>query len=262
MIEPIFIFLMFNAIIWDPNNPFFVVFTLIFSFFLSVFNIHKIRKSHKEYKKYRKTPFFNQALIGLYVKIVGKVISPNRYKTPRVYTNVAFYRFVIFGYRQVKRKKPGIGMEEISTILHREISDSFEIQNQNNQKVFVEIKGSPTNKSVIFNLKQESLRSETPITNHEFNSKKSEKNYTHYDYIADTLKQHDTITVYGRVIKKDDRFVITTTDNLKLPLRIEAGEQLFTKKEFYKKERRRFVFLVLEMGLFLFLMTITYFFDY
>jgi hypothetical protein len=209
-------------------------------------NFILIYKSYKKYKRFSATPYFNEALVGLYVKFMGKVVSSNRFKRPRTQKEAAFYQFHVLGYRKIKRKKPESGYHEVPTNLYSESSGEFILQDEKSkQKVSVALDIPKLEKASMIDIKEEKLESKTLLDGYEYENGKLSKNYIRFEYTSNYLKQYNSVTVYGRVIKKNDRYIITNSYNKDMPLRIELGDQLSKKALFYDQIRGKVIYTTL-----------------
>ncbi|MEA2027935.1 MAG: hypothetical protein U9N49_03045, partial [Campylobacterota bacterium] len=71
-----------------------VSFLLVASMIGTLLSIQTI---YREYTKLTATPYANEALVGCYVKFMGKVVSQDRHKRPLTQQVVAFYQFHVLG---------------------------------------------------------------------------------------------------------------------------------------------------------------------
>jgi len=206
-----------------------------------------IKKAYNQYQKFSATPYANEALAGCYVKFMGKVVSQDRHKRPHTQQDAAFYQFHVLGYRKIKRKKPQSGFHEFPTNLYSESSGEFVLQDRNNQRVTVALDIPKLEKSSIINIRKETYKSQTLLDGYHYDQSKLNRNYNYYNYTSNYLKQHSVVSVYGRLVKKDNGYIITNTYRKAMPLRIELGDQLSKKVLFYDKVRGKAIFLLINL---------------
>lgn len=189
-----------------------------------IYKIYKLVIAIKKDKIFANTPLFNEALAGYYVKFKGVVVSPNQYDIYFFQTNYAFYRLNVDGHNQVKLKKPSKGYKTVTTSIFSTISHGFFVNNQN-QNIFVEVENPKNNSTSILNIHEKSLKSDSLLKNFDFKVEPN-RQYKGYIYSGDYLKKGETVTIYGRLIKKDNRFVLTETYNQTIPLMIHLGDSI------------------------------------
>ena len=208
---------------------------VIFELFLLIlYQSYKFYKVYKLSKRLYQTPFYNRALEGIYVKFIGKVAKLNQLKTPIFNTKCEFYHFVIKGVLQVKRKKPHKSYKFVTKTLNQEISSEFLLQN-NTQEIYVKPDKKNLKNSTKYKIRDESKRTTTALKKEFIFDKK----YKKYLYRSLFLQEGDIVTVYGRLIKKDNKFIITDTYNKKLPFIIFRGDytsfgKFYNKSFFYR----------------------------
>ncbi len=193
-------------------------------------NLIAIVKSYKTYQRFKHTPYFNEALVGCYVQFQGKVISPRHHQCPISRKEVAFYHFYILGFRKYKRKKPQKGTHEVSTTLYSQTTGLFELLDTHNRKIAVSLDTSPrVDSHAILAIKSDTLPSTTLLEGYPYQQDKLTQSFERYEYTAYTLKQHTLVTVYGRLIHKENRYILTNTYHPTLPFKIEEGDQVSQK---------------------------------
>jgi len=202
--------------------------TVVLSIIIFI-HLFAILKYYRFSKKLDKTPFYNRALVGMYVKFKGKIKSVNNLKVPITDTDCEFFRFKVTGFRSVKIKSPGKGYETIVKPLYREVSEEPFLLTDNNQEVWVASSVNKADAGSAFKINKEITSSVQPKEGYP-----SEAMYSNYDYEAEYLSADDNITVYGKLIQKDDKFIITDTFSPKFPFIIFIGDYL-SLGSFYRK---------------------------
>lgn len=208
-------------------------------------NLLAIVKNYKTYQRFKHTPYFNEALVGCYVKFRGKVISPELHQCPLSRKEVAFYHFYILGYRKHKRKKPQKGTHEVSTALYSQTTGLFELLDTHNRKIAVSLDTSPrVDSNTILTIQSDTLPSTTLLEGYPYQQDKFTKSFERYEHTAYTLKQHTLVTVYGRLIHKENRYLLTNTYHPTLPFKIEVGDQLSEKIFWNTQIKNKILYLV------------------
>jgi len=189
-------------------------------YFLALINLYTAFIFLKKSVLFYKTPFYNKALVGVYVKFYGKVLEHNKLKTPIHTRNCESYRFKVTARWDVKAPKPSKGyVTEIKPLGKGNSEEPF-LMSGNNKEVFIDSSIIPSN-FARFNLKQEVIDQGMPLAGFP-----SAPKYTTYRYINNYVEAGDTFTVYGRLIEKDGKFIITNTNKGKMPLIVTKENKL------------------------------------
>lgn len=211
-------------------------------------NLITLVKSYKAYQRFKHTPYFNEALVGCYVQFQGKVISPQRYQCPLTHKWVAFYHFCILGYRKHKRKKPQKGFHEVSTTLHSQTSGLFELLDTSNRKIAVALDTPPQfDNNATLAIQNHTNKSTTLIEAYPHKQDKLTQSFERYEYTTHSLKQHTLVTVYGRLIQKENRYLLTNTYHPALPLKIEEGNQVSQKILWETKIKNKVLYIIVSL---------------
>ena len=215
--------------------------SMVIIFAISVFIFFLLKEMYIIYK-YNKlitnTPFYNKALFGMYVKFVGKIIQPNKIDIPIYKQKGVFYRLKVEGLHKVKRRKPSKGWATISKTLHQESSNKFTVVS-NNEEVTIQI--YTKQKGLIVDIDKEIKTTTQPIQGYP-----SDNKYSSYKYNIDYLKQGDEVVIYGLLDRdNNNNFMITDTNNQKLPMIIMKGNSISVSKFYGTKIKISLIFLIL-----------------
>lgn len=203
----------------DIDNVFiFLIVGLVF--FLIIWFISTI---YKRYKIITNTPYANEALVGYYVKFSGKVAPYNYASTPIKAKKCEFFRLKIIGKWSIKAKSPGKGMQQLTKLLYMKSAERFLVKN-GDMEIFVEFQNEKDIKSSTYKMKTIKGSDKTEISKHiDLNPK-----YSSYQYIINHLVRGDMVTIYGRLAKKGEEYIITDTYDTNYPFKIERGDKLST----------------------------------
>ena len=180
---------------------------------------------YKRYKIITNTPYANEALVGYYVKFSGKIAPYNYKKTPIKEKECEFFRFKIIGKWSVKAKSPGTGMQQLTKLLYMKSSEKFLVKN-GDMEIFVEFENDKDIESSTYETKHLEGSKKTEISKHiELNPK-----YTSYQYIINYLVRGEAVTIYGKLTKRGDEYIITDTYDTDYPFEIKRGNHLATEE--------------------------------
>ena len=214
--------------------------TVILSLIIVVHLFYIIRY-YRFSRKLSKTPYFNEALDGVYVKFYGEVKPENNLKSPGENIECEFYNFKATGLREVKRKAPASGYDTILKPLYREISNKpILLIDQNGKEVYVSTRITKQNSVVALKINKVLNRTSDWIL-----EQKKEPLYNDFEYLTSFIKKDDKFTVYGKLVKQKNKFIISDTYNSKFPFIMFLGNFL-SFGSFYKNNFiNRFVSLIL-----------------
>ncbi len=215
----IFVIISFFLIIYDFYNMAYILIALV--------NIYYFYFFYKKSIFFYKVPYYNKALKGVYVKFVGKVEKHNKLKTPIYHNECEYYKFKIKALWEVKAPKPQKGYITESKPLGNGYSDKNILISDGSKKVFVTSK-IPDGKMAKLEINEEVIDSKSSLKGY-----KKNKKFQIYRYFHKYLKAGDLITVYGVLLKENDKFIISNTNNEKLPFMMFLGNKTNFKDFYY-----------------------------
>ncbi len=202
--------------------------------FLVLINIYYLYFFYKKSMFYYKTPYYNKALVGMYVKFKGIVEDYNKLKSPIDGKICEYYKFKLKALWSVKAPSPSKGYITETKPLRMGHSQKMIRVHDANSKVLVDSE-IPDGKIGKYKIRKVITDYNNPIDG--FPSAAKYKTYRH---INNYIEAGDTITIYGRLIKKKNGdYVITNTKHPRMPFVIYLGDMLkfaaFYKYEFIDK---------------------------
>jgi len=214
---------------------------LILVAILFLYNLVRSVFNRKYYKNFQKIPSLQLPLEGMFVKVEGIVASENNTTTPISKKSCAFYQLQTKGEYQVKEKSPRRGYKTVTKKINTEQSKK-RILIDKEQQIFIEIK---ENQSVILSLRNSTKEQKKPISSYHKKYKKATK----YIYKEQYIQKGDRVVVYGRLIKKNNIYIITHTYSQKLPFMLYINNPSKLEKSYRKKININIFFMLLALGM-------------
>lgn len=198
----------------------------------------------------------NPDMIDCYVRFEGKVAKERLCRLPLSGRECAFYMAAVAAEWQVKKKKPGKGMETArKPLLRDQSSEELELKDRNRR---VYVKAGEFTKSCLGLRTQETSQAQCPSAVQD----KAASKYKTYHVTEHFLLHEDMVTAQGRLTRsKDGRLFITPTGRLEFPsflvLKTQKGQfvgDLAGKARSDAWGKRLYVAaLILNAGLFIYL---------
>lgn len=200
-------------------------------FFINIYHIYFF---YKKSLFFYKTPYYNKALLGMYVKFLGKIDAYNKLKDPISNGIYEFYKFKIKALWSVKAQSPSKGyITETKPLGMGHSRKPFKVSDST-RSILVDSE-IPDGKIGKYRIKTRTTDSSTPIEGYP-----SAEKYETYRHINNFLEAGDLVTIYGRLIQKEDgTHIITNTKSSKMPFIVFLGDKLkfaaFYKFQFVDK---------------------------
>ena len=226
------------------DNKFIPIFFSLLSIALLIHLLIKFYVHKKYYRNFQNIPNLQLPLEGMFVKIEGKVTSQNNLRTPLSKKPSVFYQLQAKGEYEVKRKAPSRGYETVSRTLYSEQSEERVLIDEKNQ-IFIEIERE---QKVILKINKIKKVQKRPLPNYP-----SHKRATEYIYEEKYLKDGDRVVVFGRLVKKDNCYIVTHTYSEKLPFMIYLNDASELETDYKQKIKflYYFIFFVFSGSLYL-----------
>ena len=216
---------------------------LIFIFFLLggtvLHNLVSLYFNNKYYKNFQNIPPLHLPLEGMFVRIEGRVTLQQRIISPLSRNSCAFYQLKAKGEYHFKRKAPSRGYEKVTKNLYTELSEERVLIDNKNQ-IFIEIEKG---KDVILKINKVEKEQREPLTDYP-----SHNRATKYLYEEKYLKNGDRVVVFGRLVKKDNSYIVTHTYSKKLPFMIYLDNTSELESDYKKKININLFFMLLSLG--------------
>ncbi len=174
----------------------------------------------REKKTFRETPYFHPSMVGMYVKFYGTVATQNIRELPFDRIKCAFHITTLSGVQSFKRKAPAKGYKEVKTVLESTSSEKVLLKN-GEQRVYLGLHSKLHTPTTVIEVNKRSKTQKKPEAEHLENRKY--KNYLYESYI---IKGNEPLTVFGRLLRDGEDYIITDTYSERLPFMILSGDKL------------------------------------